>query len=86
MDFGDPTDPLTFILMQSFTRAVRQFYYITVGFRFVLLILSLRGHSIDNQFREAYAKLIIAHTEKKRKKRKKSDPSNRKNPFITLAF
>ena len=86
MDFGDPTDPLTFILMQSFTRAVRQFYYITVGFQFVLLILYLRGHSIDNQFREAYAKLIIAHTEKKRKKRKKSDPSNRTNPFITLAF
>ena len=71
MDFGDPTDPLTFILMQSFTRAVRQFYYITVGFRFVLLILSLRGHSIDNQFREAYAKLIISTHRKKEKEKKK---------------
>ena len=60
MSFGDSTDPLTFNLAQSFTRAVHLFHFITISSRFVLLTLSLRGNSIHNQFREAYANLIKA--------------------------
>ena len=72
MNFGDSTDPLAFTLAQSFTRSsvsclnlhiyshlhVRRFDFITIGFRFVLLTLSLRRNSIHSEIREAYAKLI----------------------------
>ena len=60
MNFGDSTNPLTFNLAQSFTRVVRRFDFVAIGFRFVLLGLYLCGNSIHTQFREEYAKLIKA--------------------------
>ena len=41
MNLSDPTDPLILNLAQSFTRTVRQLDYVTIGFWFVLLSLSL---------------------------------------------
>ena len=45
-------DPLIFNLAQSFTRTVRQFDYVTIGFRFVLLSLSLRGNPSTKQMKK----------------------------------
>ena len=69
MNLGDPTDPLILNLAQSFTRTVRQLDYLTIGFWFVLLSLSLRSNQ----------------SKKKKKKWKEIDPRTCTNPFITLA-
>ena len=48
-NLGDQTDPLILNLAQSFTRTVRQLDYVTIGFWFVLLSLSLCSNRSKKQ-------------------------------------
>ena len=48
MNFGNPTDPFTFVLEQPFAQATCRFHYFLISFRFPSLSLSLHGSSIDN--------------------------------------
>ena len=52
VNLGDPTDPLILNLAQSFTRTIRQLDYVTIGFLFVLLSLSLCSNRSKKQMKK----------------------------------
>ena len=56
MNLGDPTDPLILNLAQSFTRTVHQLGYVTTGFWFVLLSLSLCSNEAKNKWKKIDAR------------------------------